>query len=79
MLSAKWARKKEDTGFMGSVSSGGEKMRRTRLAFYVTYLIVSQLSDPSTDTFRLFLSQAHSHCLSGFLNRRVGLRNSTKF
>src|SRR3954469_18019009 len=25
--------KKEDTGFMGSVSSGGEKMRRTRLAF----------------------------------------------
>jgi len=25
--------KKEDTGFLGSVSSGGEKMRHTRVAF----------------------------------------------
>jgi hypothetical protein len=45
------ARKKEDTGFKGSVSSGGEKMRRTRVAFYVTYLIIPQLSDPSTGNF----------------------------
>jgi hypothetical protein len=32
------AHEKEDTAFLGSVSSGGEKMRRTRVAFNLAIL-----------------------------------------
>jgi len=48
------AQKKKTPAFKGSVSSGGEKMRRTRVAFYVAYLIVPQVSDPSTGNLAVF-------------------------
>jgi hypothetical protein len=48
--------KKKTPAFKGSVSSGGEKMRRTRSVFYVTYLIVSQLSAQSTANFLVSIS-----------------------
>ena len=39
-------------------------MRRTRVAFYVTYLIIPQLSDPSTGVLRVFQGlSSHTACL----------------
>jgi hypothetical protein len=54
-------------------------MRRTRVAFYVAYLIVPQVSDPSTGNlavFFLFSGRPHvtSFCRSTVLMVRIGGR-----